>query len=812
MSEAFWRKLSVLTGLFALAAVFGLTIFAANLEIKDLDLWLHIGTGRYIIEHHFQVPKTDVLSCTIAGKPWNNHEWLFQVIVSQIFERWGADGLINMQVALVALTMLVLFFLGYNRDKQLTTIFFLLLVSLVYQGRFTIRPDLYSLLFFALDILLLSFYLHRRWVIYAFFVIQVLWTNIHGFFFFGPLFVLLGLFGEWLKRSVRLPYQWNKAGRLTNEEYRRLKFVLAAVLLACVFNPQLIKGALYPFTVIFQLSGDSKIFFEKIVELKRPITSSTIFSLQDYPYYRLLIILSAMSFYFNRRKLDVGIFIFWLVFLFFSLSAIRNLIFFAFAAYLVIVTNALAISFKNLVPINIKDKRFQHITAIVAKAGLAIWIFNYGSQMALHGYYDFAKYERKSEYWGVSLRSFPQRVVDFLVENKVKGNFFNDFNSGAYLVGRTYPDIKVFIDGRTELYGPQFFKYYQSIWEKDNADEFVKALDKYQLTGVFLNSNTSPIPKKVLKRLCELKDWVPVYFDYDGVIFLKDTPENQAVIKAHQIDFAKIKPYDIDLYRFGPMRAEPYQPISRGITLYSMGYDDAAVKEAQIAIKMSPNFMEPYKILGRVYAQKKDYELAFENFRIAVMYAPDAQDLHISLAKVYDDLKKYEFAIREYKKIIDRWPHDQEAYFGIARSYLNNQEFDKAIHSLKVAHKIAPEEVDDILEIADRFFSDEKFALARDAYELIVSQEKRLDEICLRLGKIYVRLNENEKAKEAFERGLQHNADNRELKNELRRLQPEKQLEEQPTPEIPHEQPTLGDQVPSEQLHRSDLAGRNWGW
>ena len=26
------------------------------------------------------------------------------------------------------------------------------------------------------------------------------------------------------------------------------------------------------------------------------------------------------------------------------------------------------------------------------------------------------------------------------------GNFFNDFNSGAYLVGRAFPKIKVFID------------------------------------------------------------------------------------------------------------------------------------------------------------------------------------------------------------------------------------------------------------------------------------------------------------------------------------------------------------------------------
>jgi hypothetical protein len=69
------------------------------------------------------------------------------------------------------------------------------------------------------------------------------------------------------------------------------------------------------------------------------------------------------------------------------------------------------------------------------------------------GYYDFDKFERKMEYGGVSLRNYPYKAADFLVANKIKGNFFNDFNSGAYLLGRASPDIKVFIDGRTEVYG-----------------------------------------------------------------------------------------------------------------------------------------------------------------------------------------------------------------------------------------------------------------------------------------------------------------------------------------------------------------------
>jgi len=268
LSDAFWKRLSIIVGLFLLAAVFAVHIFVANMEIKDLDLWLHIGVGRYIVQHGFHIPSVDVLSCSIAGKPWINHEWLFQVLVYFIYQNWGADGLITMQTVLVTVTLLTLLLLGYNNEKQLATIFCLLLVSLVYQGRFTTRPDLFSLLFFSLYIYFLSLYIDRKWSVAVLFIIQVLWTNMHGFFFFGPLFVLIGLTAEWLKRHVRLPYEWNKMGRLTNEEYRRLKIILVTVVLACFVNPLTVKGAVYPLHVFWQISGESKIFFDKALRKK----------------------------------------------------------------------------------------------------------------------------------------------------------------------------------------------------------------------------------------------------------------------------------------------------------------------------------------------------------------------------------------------------------------------------------------------------------------------------------------------------------------------------------------------------------------
>lgn len=772
MSEFFWKKLSLLTGLFLLAAVFGLHIFLSNLEIKDLDLWLHIGVGRYIVEHGFHIPSVDVLSCSIAGKPWVNHEWLFQVLVYFIFQNWGPDGLITMQTALVTVTLLTLLFLGYNNEKQLATIFCLLLVSMVFQGRFTTRPDLFSLFFFALYIYTLSLYIDRKWSVAALFIIQVLWTNMHGFFFFGPLFVLIGLAAEWLKRHAPLPYEWNKIGRLTDEEYKRLKVILGVVLLACLFNPLTFKGAVYPLNIFWQISGESKVFFDKIVELKRPIAWGNLLDFNLYPYYKLLILLSFISFVYNRRKIDIGTLIFWLVFLFFSLSAVRNLVFFAFAAYLVFVTNAMTINLKDIIPFRVTDKKFIHITSIAVKIFLIVWTLDYLRTISLNGYYDFDKYERKSEFGGVTLRNYPYKAADFLAANRIKGNFFNDFNSGAYLVGRCSPDIKVFIDGRTEVYGPKFFKYYQKMWEEQNVKEFERMLARFNITGAFLNSTHSPIPSKILEFLYKNKKWTPVHFDFDGVVFLKNIPQNQKVIDRFKIDLARWQAKELDLLKVGFANITPYQNMNRAHTLDSIKLYEPALSEAKAALKVAPDYSEPYKLLGGIYGKMKDYRKAFENLRIAAMFSPRDKKVRYNLALAYYDLGEYQQAIEQYRKILNVWVSDPKGYYLLAQAYIKDKQYSNAVHIVKEGFKLDSNAVEDTLKIGDLLFKEKQYNEAKEVYlEAAAAKAKhRKDLIYSKLGTVYLKMGDTKNAREQFQKGLEINPNNTELKAKLKEL------------------------------------------
>lgn len=769
MGERILKKLDYIVGLLPIGALFGLAAFVANIEIKDLDLWLHIGVGKFITEHHY-IPTVDMLSATIAGRSWVNHEWLFQILVYNIFNHWGADGLLTMQVSIVLLTMVLLLFLGYSKEKQITTAFTLCLVFLVYQQRFTIRPDLYSLLFFTMYIFVLALHIDKKWAPAVLFAVQVLWSNMHGFFFFGPLFVLIGLISEWIKRHIKLPFEWNESGCLTDEEYKRIKKILIYVLLACLINPQGITGALYPIGVFFSLSGESQIFFKYIQELQKPVSMQTIFQTGPNVYYKLLMFLSFISFVYNRRRIDISALFFWIIFLVFSLKAVRNLPFFAFAAYLVIITNMFNVSYDKIIPIRFTHEKFKYITLIVLKLFLLVWIVNYMNVVSKRSYYDFEKYDRKSEFGGISLTSYPHKAVEFMKENGIKGKIFNDFNSGAYFVGKMFPDIKVFIDGRTEVYGAKFFKDYQKIWDEGDQRLFDEAVEKYGLTVAFLNSTRQYIKKPLLDLLLKKPEWKLVYFDYDALIFLKDIEENKPLIEKYGIKLSEWEPQEVDLLKLGPANVLPYQQYFRAYTLEAADIDETALRELRQALIMVPDYSPAYQLMGKIYAKKKDYDKAFRSFRAASLLAPYDKDNRFNLAMAYLDLGEYHYALKQYNTTIQYWPSDPKGFFFTAKTYAMMKDYRNLLPAIRRAHGMDRHDAVDVLQIADIVYDQKEYGFAKEIYLIVLAADQKNVDALKKLGAISQEQNQLPEALGYYKRAHEISPQDDELKGKVENI------------------------------------------
>ncbi len=766
----FYKKLNWAAGLMAIGLLFGLIAFAASVEIKDLDLWLHLRMGEWIVQHGY-VPSTDVLSCSFLGKPWINHEWLFQVVVYNVKSLWGVDGLIYMQAGVVVLTFLIFLLLTYHSDRQLVIVPLFLLIMHVYETRFTIRPDIFSVLFFSIYIYILSLHLDKRWSLWVLLILQIIWTNMHGYSMFGIVFVAIGLGAEWIKRHVPLPYEWGKEGRLTEEEFKRLGFILIALVLATLVNPLTIKGAWYPFSVLLGLSGgDSKIFFKYITELKPSLHWASLFDLKDNGSYKALIFLSGMSFLLNRRRVDVAAILFWLIFLIFSITAIRNMIYFAFTAYLVTMVNLSHLTLEDILPFKFKRPEFIYLTGVLIAAAFIIRQIDYSNNLAMRGYYDFDKYERKPEFLGVTERFFPFKAADFLKKSGIKGNFFNDFNSGSFFIGHLHPNVLVYIDGRTELRGGDFFKSYQKTWGEGDEKVFDEVVKKYDLTGAFANSAPAPASAKFLKMIYAKKDWKVVYFDYDGVVFLRDVPQNAEAIKRYSIDLTQWKAKEPDFFRIAAARVIPYQNLNRAVTLKDLGLLDQAALEADVALKLLPNYIEALQIKGDYYVKHKEFDKAFICYRSALAQDQGNLDYRNAFVRTYIELGHYSEAVKEAKKTIENVPDNPEALFILFKAYVKNKQYKEGYDILWRVLAKKPKTLDDVLMIGDVFVEEGAADYAVKAFEAIVRFDKTSVKARLKLGDAYEKKGNKDKAVKSWKKALELSPKDASIKERIGRL------------------------------------------
>jgi len=661
-----------------------------NKEVRDLDIWLHLKTGEQIALNK-EVPLTDIFSFTKQGQPWINHEWLFQLLTYSFQSQFGLDGLIVMQNIVFLAIFLILLKMGLRNRNFIfvTTILYILLLNSSY--RFTIRPDMFSVLFLVLFVFILK---EKRKFLNLLPLLQVLWTNFHGFFFMGPLVILIFA--------------------ITKKD-KKLIIIFFLSILATTINPQILKGALYPFSTLFGLF-ENRIVFDFIHELKKPITLKTIFDFKHWIFYKALIFISLFSFRFNQKKFNLALFITWLTFLVFSLFAIRNIIYFAVIAAMVIFYNTKdRLSYDN----NFSNKKFVNNRFYYFGRFSLIFVFSFcmikNSLLNIDSYYyDFNNYNFKSCLWGESLRNFPKESVDFIVTEKLPARLFNDFNSGSYLIGQTYPSRKVFIDGRTELYGNDFIKLYKDATEGDK-NAIRKIINKYQLDGFLLTMAMSNFDEKLARYLYQAPDWKPVYFDESAIIFIKDSPENRDIIEEFHIDLKQWKAPSESLEKIPPTIIFPYKNIKRGKALTEMGCFEAAISEAKVALKILPNCIEAFEILGRCYIELENYSLAMENLRIAVTLAPNSESLRHKFAMTLYKLGYYDEAKIHLNKLIISNPKNPENYFALAKTYKKSGNLKDAEDKIRDACKLNKNKEFDSLKFwAEILFEMERF---KESYE-----------------------------------------------------------------------------------------------
>ena len=193
-----WARVLVpsLSDLFFLAVlvVLFMSSGAAGWEglLSDADVGWHIRTGEYILDHH-AVPHVDLYSFSKPNAPWYAWEWLTDVLDGSLHRVAGLKGIVLLAAVLIGLFALTLVRRMVSRDTHL---FVALMVALLGVGacsiHFLARPHLMTLLLLSISVWAIEKDRNRPssriwWLV----PLAAVWTNLHGGFL--SLIAVLGL-------------------------------------------------------------------------------------------------------------------------------------------------------------------------------------------------------------------------------------------------------------------------------------------------------------------------------------------------------------------------------------------------------------------------------------------------------------------------------------------------------------------------------------------------------------------------------------------------------------------------------------------
>lgn len=715
-------KCDKILGFIAALSVFCLIFVLAHKALFDYDIWLHLKSGEFILQNKF-IPTYDIFSFTLKDKPWVDHEWLFQIIAYLVYSKWQVEGLISLQCYTLLTSFLLLFFMGYRQMRSyLEAAVLVFALGYACVTRFNIRPDIFSMAFFIIFLYLIRFHLDKKriWLLAP---IQILWVNIHGYFFLGPLLAMLFIIAEFTRRRLKsLPWQWKEQFILDDFTYNRLQKLFFCLCSVCLINPRGLAGALYPLSVFIEtLLGQNKIFFKHIQELQPTLQQhhqlGNLFFIVAGACFLLLIV--------NIKKLKLAEILLVAFFSLFALSK-RNITFFAVVSYMVVASYLGQIA-RNISERIRQEPVLRQAVYFLLRYGIAIfliiWVYLRVNLLLGQGEYNFKANKFSSVLFGIDESRYPKEAVDFIVENNIKANWFNDFNSGAYLIGTAYPLVQVFIDGRTELYGQEFFKQYQFFMKADRK-AFAAIVNKYDITAILLSLTSSTVPD-VAKCIYNNPEWKLAFFNETGIIFLKDVSANKDIIARYAIDLKSYLTLAVDIKALGIKRVYPHAFIKRALLFSSLGEEDLVIQEAKEALRILPNSSRAYELLGKAYLAKGLYNEALENLRSALLLAPDRLEALTAIGSCLRELNEDKSALAALKsaiKINKRYP---SAYYELAKLYLKMDNKKQALEALNKGIKYDPKNSAYHFKLAEALY---EIALATNNSVYFTRSKKALDQ------------------------------------------------------------------------------------
>ena len=150
-----------------------------------IDLAYHIKVGQLMVAEH-ALPRTDVLAWTTAGRPWLDQNWGAQLVMYGLWRLGGFPLLTVVNGALAVATWALVAAACRRRTANLRLIAGAVLAGYAASAAaFSVRPQMFSLLLFTVELYLLEVARTRPRAALAIPLLMPLWANLHGAFIVG---------------------------------------------------------------------------------------------------------------------------------------------------------------------------------------------------------------------------------------------------------------------------------------------------------------------------------------------------------------------------------------------------------------------------------------------------------------------------------------------------------------------------------------------------------------------------------------------------------------------------------------------------
>src|ERR1700682_5974520 len=428
---------------FAAILLFGLLAMTAR-PATDPDLWWHLRTGQWIVETG-HVPHSDPFSFTRAGHAWVSQEWLSEVAFYELWKHGGAALLIVFSAIITTTGFMLLYLrcLPFCGGKQHWAAAATVLGALASAPSWGVRPQMFTFTLASLLLWLLGGgnkleggnKTDRPRLLFWMPPLFLLWLNLHAGFALG--LALLFAYGAGLIVETGV-------GNTPWKNARPIVLPILLLLLACLapvpLNPSGAQLYRYPFDTL--RSSAMRSF---IVEWFSP-------DFHDWLYRPFLLVwlllLTALASSRSRPKGRVIVPL--LLTSFAALDAVRHIPIFVLVAMPVIAA-ALPV---NSAPLAVSQRR-PYSSRFRPSFNIAVVIL-----MALFTLVKWVSLTRSQD--AHEAEQYPQRAVAFLQSSAQPQRIFVYYDWGGYAIWKLYPEHRVFVDGRADLYGDDLLRQFKT--------------------------------------------------------------------------------------------------------------------------------------------------------------------------------------------------------------------------------------------------------------------------------------------------------------------------------------------------------------